>query len=1365
MKWICSLIIIHLLITSFQNSFASHSFEIRQITNSNGLSNSSINTIFQDSENILWVGTWDGLNRFDGSEFTIFTPELNNPNSLSNQVVLNITEDRYGYIWINTMHGINRYDKNTNNFKSFFWGRKNKTPLNESEFHITLDTNKIFFCAVKDWGIGYYKEDRFHVLKTTNTIFESIHKIDFSLSGTLLLLFESGKLSEIKLKYHSDGTISIINEKVLLQGVHDFINFTSNEILVLLDNNELWQYSLSNYKKYNTSIKGVDKIIGKSEEGVFLTINFSTCLLNFQIDTISTSWLKQIGSKKISTIFEGNEGIVWVGTDGDGMFKIYPKKKIFRLFSQNEVSALEGSNVRAFCETPDNSFWVGTKGNGLFRLQSEFYLDNKNEVTFNNFNSTNSSLNNSIFSLFYGQDSLLYIGTDDTGVSIYDLKDNKFIYWQNILGNELCEDFKSVYSIFQDKDGTLWMGTYGFGMISCKINRSANRLEITSFKQYLADETLASSISGNIIFSIIPENDTLIWIGTRLGGLNLFNKKTQQFKVFRKDENDSSGLSNNDILCLCKDQENSLWIGTSLGLNHLIRKEGCEKVIIENYTTKNGLPNNTIHGIVSDSNENIWISTNFGLSQFIISKKQFKNFTENDGLQNNEFADGAYYFSNSTGFVFMGGINGFNCFNPSEIGEYDYIPNLLVSEIAFQSHEKPFYNSFVITPDSIAPPLVVLKHNQNFFNIKLAALSYINSEKCQYSYKLTNFDRDWNSIGSRRTISFTNVPSGEYSLWLKWSNGDNIWSKPVHAIDFDIKPIFWKSKTAIILYSILSLLIALLIINYLKKRQLLKQNVLLRQKEKEMHQNRLSFFTNIAHELQTPLTLIVGPSQKLAEIAEVDTVSYKFIKMIQQNTTRLLFLIQQLLDFRKAELGHLDIKTKQFNLVILFKQIAELFSDLAIQNFIDYEIETPEEIVGWFDQDKIEKILFNLLSNAFKYTPANGHINVKLLPENDSSNQVKMIISNTGKGISKENIEYLFDQFFIDKDAEIEASGKFRTGIGLAYTKRLISLLKGTIEVKSIINKLTTFTVTLPGNINTDKTDSGYIEHQIKISKYLKSLLNKTDKDLIETNHKYLMLTAIEKQLKKVLVVEDEVEIHDLLKELFIDKYQIIGARNGVEALKVMETETPDLIITDVMMPEMDGIEFCRKIKTNIETCHIPVIMLTAKDSVIHKIEGIESGANSYIPKPFYPEYLEVRINKLLEERALIKKYFTEDFDKNTFSNLPIQNADKEFIAKVIELIKTNLSNPDLNSSFIEKAIGISSSQFYRKVKQISSMSPSDIIRTIRLKHAAKLLRTTSLNVSEVFFQSGFNNRSYFYREFQKMYKSTPKNYQIKHRR
>ncbi len=933
MKWTCILIIIHLLITSFQNSFALNDFEIRHITNSNGLSNSSINTIFQDSENILWVGTWDGLNRFDGSEFTIFTPELNNPNSLSNQVILDITEDRYGYIWINTMHGINRYDKKTNSFKSFFFNRKDKFTFNESEFHIALDKNKIIFCTVMDWGIGYYREGSFHVLKTTNTIFESIRKIDFSLSGTLLLQFESGKLSEIELKYHSDGTISIKNEKILLQDIHDFINFTSNEILVLFDNDELWRYSLSNYKKYNTSFKRVN-IIGKSKEGVFLSINSSTHLLDFQMNTISTSWLKQISGKKISTIFEGNEEIVWVGTDGDGMFKIYPKKKTFRLFSQNEIPALEGSNVRAFCETPDNSFWVGTKGKGLFRLHADFYLNNRKEVPLINFNSTNSSLNNSIFSLFYGQDSLLYIGTDGTGVSIYDLRDERFVYWQNMLGNELCEDFKSVYSIFQDKDGTLWMGTYGFGMISCEINRFANRLEITNFKQYFADETSASSISSNIIFSIIPENDTLLWIGTRLGGLNLFNKETQQFKVFRKDEHDSSGLSSNDILCLSKDQENSLWIGTSLGLNHLIRKEGSEQVMFENYTTKHGLPNNTIHGIVSDSNKNIWISTNFGLSQFIISENRFKNFTENDGLQNNEFADGAYYFLNSTGFVFMGGINGFNCFNPSEIGEYDYIPNILVSEIASQPYEKPFYNSFVITPGSIDPSLVILKHNQNFFNIKLAALSFINSEKCQYAYKLTNFDKDWNSIGARRTISFTNVPSGEYSLWLRWSNSDNIWSKPVHAIDFDIKPIFWQSKTAIILYSIFSLLIALLIINYLKKRQLLKQNVLLRQKEEEMHQNRLSFFTNIAHELQTPLTLIVGPSQKLAEISEVGTVSHKFIKMIQQNTNRLLFLIQQLLDFRKAELGHLDVKTKQFNLVILFKQITELCIKMYIPPLI-----------------------------------------------------------------------------------------------------------------------------------------------------------------------------------------------------------------------------------------------------------------------------------------------------------------------------------------------------------------------------------------------------------------------------------------------
>ena len=607
------------------------------------------------------------------------------------------------------------------------------------------------------------------------------------------------------------------------------------------------------------------------------------------------------------------------------------------------------------------------------------------------------------------------------------------------------------------------------------------------------------------------------------------------------------------------------------------------------------------------------------------------------------------------------------------------------------------------------------------------------------------------------------MPAGKYALWLKWSNSDGIWSNPVKVIGFHIKPIFWRSNLALFLYSVLSILFILFVLSYYKKRQSLKQNLIFQKREEEIHQNRLTFFTNIAHEFQTPLTLIVGPVQKLSQDLDISGPNQRFIKMIQRNSSRLLFLTQQLLEFRKAEYDHLDVIVEQFDLVSLVEQIAELFDEWAIHKSIDYVVVIPSELKGWFDKDKIEKIVFNLLSNAFKYTPQNGKIKLKFSIEGVLDKTLKISTINTGKGIPKHKLDKLFERFSsldIVKSSETEL---FRTGIGLAYMKKLVSALRGDIEVSSTENAHTTFTVLLPCNEEVfDEDEKNVEEQQVFISNYLQNVLVASNIDSDEAHSKISSLESILNERKTILIVEDKKEIHVLLNELLKEQYAILSAYNGVEALDIIKTKIPDIIISDVIMPKMDGIELCTKIKGDNKTCHIPFIMLTAKTSVKHRIEGLESGANSYIPKPFHPDHLLVRIQKLLEEKELILNHFTQDtFDKDLF-HLPIQNDDKNLILKVITIIRNNIDNENLQSSYLEKELGISSSQLYRKVKQISGFSLGDLIRTIRLKHAAELLQKSTLTVSEVCYQSGFNNRSYFYREFKKMYNSTPKNYQLK---
>lgn len=1336
-----------------------------QLDNTKGLSNSSVNSIFQDSENLLWIGTWDGLNRYDGNSFKIFRPELNNENSLSNQVILKIAEDSEGRIWLLTIHGINSYDKKTDVFQRYYFSRENKPPLSESEFNMALDASKKVFCAVKDWGIGYFDGSVFQLLNTKNLSNKAVKKMEFLPTGELLVLFENNDLFALSLTTVPNGKKVISKAELISKKIRTFGIVTNQDICSISTTGNTVLHSLATKKNQVLLGKKIKNIIGHTPEGLVLSDQSGYFIINSAGNIINRPWLHYLNNQKITTLIQGSENVLWMGTDGDGLFKMYPLKRSFNLVSKNQVPDLDGGIVRTFLKVEGNSFWVGTKGKGLFRFPSDFYLNPEKSLQYQNFNESNSSVNNAVFALHKGQDNLIFIGTDGDGITVFDLRKSKLINWESIEGNEKCDYFKSTYTISQDKKGFIWLGTNGYGMIRCKIERSGDKLKVTEFKQYLADNNKEKTLSSNIVFSIIPKDENQLWIGTRLGGLNLFDKTTEQFYTYKNNKNDPQSLSNNDILCLQTDDNNRLWIGTSFGLNLLKNLKSDGKAVFRSFTVKDGLPNNTIHGIISDKKSNLWVSTNFGLSNFNLNGIKFINYTKNEGLQNNEFADGAFYQDQKSDFIFMGGIKGFNYFLPEKIKESSVIPDILIDKISGQNQPIPYYQGLVIPPDSHSHPSIVLKHDQNFFDIELAALTYVNSDKCKYAYQLTNFDKGWNTINNRRIISFTNVPKGNYSLWIKWTNSDGVWSKPVRAIDIRIKPVFWQSNLAIVIYLILTVLFILFVLSYYKKRQSLSQNILFRKREEELHENRLTFFTNIAHEFQTPLTLIVGPVQKLSETTNLSERNQKFIQMIQRNSSRLLFLTQQLLEFRKAEYDYLEVIAKEFDLVNLVEQIAELFDEWALDKNIDYNLDIPSTLPGWFDKDKIEKIVFNLMSNAFKYTPVNGKIDLKFCIEEEHPNRLNITIINTGKGIPKEKLDSLFDRFFLSDANKSNDNDLFRTGIGLAYIKKLVTVLRGEIQVSSIADRQTTFTVLIPCSKEAfSEKELDVTVSPVLISHHLKNILEEIPKKAGDTPNKIISLENLEDNRKTVLIVEDEKEIHQFLNDLLAEKYKIITAYNGVEALEILENKIPDIIISDVMMPLMDGVDFCKKVKQNIQTCHIPFIMLTAKDSVIHRIEGLESGANSYIPKPFYPDHLLIRIQKLLEEKELIMQHFSQDTLVENLSTLPINHEEKDFIKKVINLIRKNIDNENLQSLFIEKELGISNSQLYRKTKQLFGLTPGDLIRTIRLKKSAELLRKSELTVSEVCYQSGFNNRSYFYREFKKIYNTTPKNYQLKYK-
>jgi len=1341
------------------NGTKEQKYALEELDNSAGLSNSSVNCIFQDSQKLIWIGTWDGLNRYDGSSFKIFRPEPNNKNSLSNQVVLKVSEDSLGQIWVLTMHGINRYDKKTDKFYPYFFSAGTTSPLSESQFNLTLNADKQVFCTVKDWGLGFFDGNSFQKINVPLLFGKNIRKFEFTGNSRLLALTEDNNLYTIDIVNAANGTITVQKARNVLNEIKTFDILPGNSICMLATNGDAYLLT-KNLEDKKSIASNIESLIGHTADAIILLGRSGYVVSDASGNKTQLPWTGFLSKYKVTSLIKGSENIVWMGTDGDGILRASPQERLFRNISKAQIPDMDGGITRSFLKDGENSFWVGTKGKGLFHIDSSLYADSSAAVQYSNFNEANSPVNNAVYALCKGQDNLMFIGSDDAGITIYDGNLSRPVSWKNIQGSEACGYFRSVYAIYQDAHKNIWLGTNGYGLIKLNIERKGSGLKITGYKDYTAKSDRQKALNSNIIFSIVPKSDNELWIGTRLGGLSLFNSTTQAFLTFKNKPGDSKSLSNNDILCLAAGSKGKLWIGTSYGLNEM---EGFKdgQATFKSYTVKDGLPNNTIHGIVPDK-DNVWISTNFGLSDFNVGQNKFTNYIKSDGLQNNEFADGAFYSDAQSGYIFMGGIKGFNYFLPQAISESPTLPDLFIDHISGHNQPVPYYQGLLVSPQSANAPAITLKHNQNFFDIYLTALTYTNNEKCRYAYQLKGFDKSWNTIDNRKIISFTNVPPGSYSMYMKWSNSDGVWTMPVHTVDITIKPVWWQSTAALIIYATLALCFMFFVRSYYLKRQSLRQNILFRQREEELHENRLTFFTNIAHEFLTPLTLIAGPVQKLFEAENLDDRSRKFIKMIQRNASRLSFLTQQLLEFRKAEHDHLEVKVRHFDLVSILEQIAELFDDWAFDKNINYSLDIPNSLEGWFDKEKVEKILFNLLSNAFKYTATGGKIKFSCQIEHGSTDNLKITVTNNGKGIPKEKLDSLFDRFFLSDPNQVSDTEMFRTGIGLAYVKRLVTVLRGEILVSSIPDEETVFNILIPCEkdvFNDKEIDNSNTSGLI--SRHLKDILEEPTQPEERIHVKISAIEKAQDNRYKILIVEDEKEIHSYLQDLLGDKYRLSFAFNGAEALQMTDKNLPDLIISDVMMPVMDGVDLCRFIKTDVRTCHIPFIMLTAKSSVEHRIEGLESGANSYIPKPFYPDHLIIRVQKLLEEKELILKHFAQDTLVENLPEMPITNDEKAFIRSVIDIIRKNIDNENLDSSFIEKALGISNSHLYRKTKEIFSLSPGDLIRTIKLKYAAELLRKNVLTVSEVCYKSGFNNRSYFYREFKKIYNTTPKNYQL----
>ncbi|QPH41358.1 hybrid sensor histidine kinase/response regulator transcription factor [Pedobacter endophyticus] len=1340
-----------------------NSFYYRQLDNRNGLSNSSINTIFQDRDQLLWIGTWDGLNRYDGANFSVYNHNIDQrQNSIGSNVIQSIKEDHKNNIWISTIGGVSRYNKVSGKFSRYFYKNTAIQKIRENEYELIISKAGEVFCFAANGMLRKYDDakDQFLDYQHFNDA-ESIIKTCF-IGDRLCFLDKSGRLLVAKIgpkKLQVLKTIAIpggvnnlvaANDKVVFSNINDE-HFSIDAKL------SAQRLPLPSRKIRSIAFYQSHYVIAWENQGIQIVDN------RFQPTTFLASEAEKVANLKITALSVGENSVLWLGTDGNGLIQIYPNENYFGLMTKiNGVNI--NKPIRAFAEDNGN-LWVGTKGNGLFILK-DFWNAGKSPQKTQKIDVSNGLENNAVFAIKKGSGELIYIGTDGKGLSIYDKRTNKIVNWANIKGADRYPEFRSVYAILEDADGSVWLGTSGFGLVHLKISRQSNQaLALTYFKQYYSSSKETNGPVNDIIYALAQGKDDRLWIACRYGGLSVINKKNGQFTTYKASGYEGS-LSHSDVLSLFYDSKNRLWVGTSYGLNYLSYSESLKSEPRFNKITMNsGLPNNTIHAIQEDGAGNIWLSTNKGIAKINPQNNSVANYQESDGLQSNEFSDGAT-FKASNNNLFFGGIYGFNYFLPKHITENTKQPNLLISDL--QMGGKAFFNNqyLVIKANQQAVESFDIERKSNFFQFSFNALNYFNASKNEFAYQLKGLDQSWRYTGTDGKIAYYNIPPGQYELVVRWSNGEGVWTKDVVALRLHVKQYFWLTLPAYACYFVLLVIAGYAFHRYRKNKLEMKfkleRESLFRQKDEENHRQRINFFTNIAHEIQTPLTLILGSvehfMQKENSSGKPTGQSY-FLSLIHQHTARLTYLVHQLLEFRKAEAGYLKRSDDYFDISKLLTSLSQLFVPASTKKEQTFTRHIEDGIAGFIDKDKFEKVLFNLLSNAFKHSGEREEV-VFTATYDQHSQELEIVVSNSGCRLAESDLEDIFKEFQVGKSSDLN---NFSTGIGLAFTKELVAIMDGELNA-SLKNDWISFSFKL----KLQQAIEGKKDEVVTSapSSLFESILKPYEQEPIasvEENNKVALIDDLKAVCThSVLVVEDDLALRFLIKNILKDHYNVYEAENGVSALSFLKNNTPDIIISDVMMPDMDGLELCKHIKTVPATCHIPFIMLSAKGTEENKTEGYETGADAYIAKPFNVNYLQMRVRKLLDYRERMNHLIKDRNINNQFVDVDLEQGDKEFLNALVKAVEDNLAEPDLDAAKLEDALCISKMQLYRKLKSLAGMTPSEFIKRIRLKHAAVLLQNSKLNVSEIFYLTGFNNKSYFFREFKKIYHLAPNEYRQK---
>jgi len=1323
------------------------------------LSNSLINSIYQDKRNYIWIATEDGLNRFDGVKFTIYKNKKGDNKTLKNNYVRALYEDSSGRFWVGCINGLLLYNRAEDSFEEV----KLYNEGNLLEPHITsiIESNigEIWITTSGQGIIRIKKNSKRYTVdsKLTNllcsrflvSVFQDSRHDFWILSdnqGLNMYSPKTGQLREFKSPQSigSNQTSSICEDH---KG-NIFVGTLAAGLFKL--NRANWKFEPILYSKsqevFPIKYLLVDRqkrlLVGTDGKGLKIYNEKTNRLEDFEIQ----SALFDFSKMKVHSILQDKAGNIWTGIFQKGVYFTPNNPNKFTIWGYKSFNKniIGSSCVMSIIKDKDNTVWVGTDNDGIYGVSSKGNIRHYSHQS-------PTSVSSTIMSLFEDSHGTIWLGSYLNGLARLNKENGKCTYYNQIpsnLGNNVFSN--KVVCITEDKQNTLWVGTNGAGLYTFDLKTQ------TYTRHYAQASPATHELPNDWINCILCDTEGMIWIGT-YRGVSRINPQTNKIDNYTTEHNVLPGYI---VFAMKEDRHGNIWIGTTEGLACFNKKTKRSKL----YTITDGLPSNVICGILEDEKGNIWLSTHFGISKFIVSENKFVNHYAFDGLQGNEFSKGAAFRSNN-GEMFFGGISGVSSFFPQQINDQRitlkvYLTGLNILDKPVIKGQKSGSHEII---DGFISDIntIYLSYKDNMFSLEFSTFDYGSPERVYYRYKMDGLNSQWmNTEPGVNRISFTNISYGTYKLKVMACINDN--KSEEKEILIIISPPWYLSWWAKILYFLLFIFLVWAVARYILNQLHHKQEMMRREHAEQISEAKLQFFINISHEIRTPMTLIISPLEKLIS-ENADSGNKKVYQMMYRNAQRILRLINQLMDIRKIDKGLMFLKFNETDMVDFIDDLMQTFEYQANKRNIRFAfIHADAPLHVWIDQNNFDKVLLNILSNAFKYTPENGEISVTLQTGTDENekeelrNYFEIVVSDTGIGIEHDKIEKIFERFYQIDNAQTKSN--FGTGIGLHLARSLVELQHGTITARNKTEgQGSEFIVRLPmGNAHLSDLELETNEFHSKAKLELSAQEIASYDELVNIE----VPKVKSKTNYRVLVVDDEDEIRQYIRTELSDMYKIFECSNGKDALDFILKEKPHLVISDVMMPEMDGITLCKRIKSNININHIPIILLTAKSTDEEKAEGFEIGADAYVVKPFNVELLKKRVANLIENRERLEvKLSDSEKNKSLIKPVVLRSSDEILLEKVMKIINENIAESDLNVEMLASGVGMSRVHMHRKLKELTNQSARDFIKTIRLKQAADLLAHQKLNISEVAYALGFSNLSHFSNSFREFYGMSPKEY------